>query len=155
MSAVIWATDDAPEFNRALSDWISVKVWNENDSLPKPSRCFGVFKDGELQGAVAFHNYQPQWGVIEFTGAATGDRWLSREVIREIAAYGFDHLGCQLMVIRTDPGNDRVIRIFSALGFEKFTIPRLRGRDKAEIIMTLSVETRDASPFIRRQSHGR
>lgn len=153
MSVIVWppGLDHEHEFNKALADWISAHIWTDGRKLPSPNLCFGVFDGEKLQGAVAFHNWQPQYGVIEFSGASVDSQWLSREVIRQIAAYGFDTLGCQLLAIRVDPGNLRVIRIFSALGFETYAIPRMRGRDKAELFMTLTVETRDASRFIRRK----
>lgn len=151
MNRIVWAPDADHEVNHRLAEWIAAHIWGDGRELPRPNLCFGVFKDSALQGAVAFHNWHPEYGTIEFSGASVDASWLSREVIREIAEHGFDRLGCQLLVIRVDPDNLRVIRIFSALGFKSYPVPRMRGRDKDEIIMTLTVEARDASPFIRRR----
>ena len=151
MTSIVWAPETDDEANHKLAEWIEAHIWGAAGIISRPCRCFGVFRGKRLLGAVAFHDWQPEYGVVWFSGAAIDASWLSREVIREIADHGFDRLGCQLLAIRVDPDNARVIRIFRALGFQSYAIPRLRGRDKADLIMTLTVETRDASPFIRRR----
>jgi RimJ/RimL family protein N-acetyltransferase len=146
---IVWAPSADSEINRTLSEWISVLIWGNKRQLKTPNLCFGVFKDKILQGAVAFHDWAPHYGTIEFSGASCGVNWLSRTVIREIASYAFDELGCQLLVSRNDIKDAHLIRMLTALGFDRVDIPRMHGRDKPEVLMTLTVETRNASRFIR------
>jgi hypothetical protein len=58
-------------------------------------------------------------------------------------------LGCQLLVTQNDPEDTRVIRIIKSLGFDQILIPNLRGKGRAGSFMTLTVEQRNASRFIR------
>jgi RimJ/RimL family protein N-acetyltransferase len=148
---IVWAPDADHPMNRALGGWIAAQVWDDGTELPEPYRCFGVFDAGKrLAAAVAFHDWRQRYGTIEFSGAATGKRWLSRAIITEIARYGFDVCGCQLLVSRNDPKDAHLIRMLTALGFERVAVPRMRGRETPEIVMTLTVEARNASRFIRR-----
>lgn len=149
MNSIVWASDAGSEFNRTLAEWLAVHISHDGRSVLSPCLCFGVFKDGVLQGAVAFHDWKPHFGTIEFSAASASGSWLSRQVIREIARYAFDELGCQLLVTQNDPENTRVIRIIKSLGFEQVLIPNLRGKGKAGSFMSLTVDQRNASRFIR------
>jgi len=146
---IVWAPSSDSEFNRTLSEWLAVHIAHDGQSALSPCLCFGVFQNGELQGAVAFHDWKPHYGTIEFSAASASGWWLSKTVIREIARYAFDELGCQLLVTQNDPEDTRVIRIIKSLGFDQILIPNLRGKGKAGSFMTLTVEQRDASRFIR------
>ena len=149
MSEIVWVPSAEHEFNAALSDWISGRIWDDGRRLRTPNLCLGVFQGSTLQGAVAFHDFNPHHGTIEFSGASAGGNWLSRQIIREIARYAFDELGCQMLITQNDPDNTRVIRIIKSLGFDQILIPNLRGKGKAGSFMTLTREQRDASRFIR------
>jgi len=146
---IVWASDPDSEFNRRLAEWLAVYIAHDGRSVLSPCLCFGVFNGSELQGAVAFHDWKPHFGTIEFSAASASGTWLSRQVIKEIARYAFDELGCQLLVTQNDPDNTRVVRIIKSLGFDQVLIPNLRGKGKAGSFMTLTVEQRNASRFIR------
>lgn len=154
MSAIVWAPAADSEFNAALSDWISERIWGDGRQLRTPNLCFGVFRGSTLQGAVAFHDFDPHSGTIEFSGASADGNWLSRQIIREIARYAFDDLGCQMLVTQNDPDNTRVIRIIKSLGFDQILIPNLRGKGRAGSFMTLTADQRNVSRFIRSSQHG-
>jgi hypothetical protein len=147
---IVWAQGAESEFNHALAGWLSDQIYGDERQLKTPNLCFGVFKGQKLKGAVAFHDWNPRHGTIEFSAASGDESWLSRMVIREIARYAFDELGCQLLVTQNDPEDTRVIRIIKSLGFDQILIPNLRGKGRAGSFMTLTVEQRDASRFIRR-----
>ena len=97
-----------------------------------------VYCGDTLAGAMLFHNYHPDAGVIEVSAAATSRRWFTRRVINEALAYVFNEIGCQALVMRTSDENSPVLHIGKFLGFEKHTIPRLRGRNKSETILLLT-----------------
>ncbi len=88
--------------------------------------------------------------------AAAGEPgWLNRSVLHAMHTYIFDAAGCQLAVMQVAEDNDRMRRIGRAYGYTETRVPRLRGRDKAEIIMTLAEEDWRASRFHRRLTRGK
>ncbi len=97
------------------------------------------FGDPLVAGFV-FHNWNPEAGTIEVSGASLRRNWATKDVVKAIFAYPFDQLGCQMVVARHSAGNARVRRIWKSLGADEFVIPRLRGRNEDEAIATLTVE---------------
>ena len=89
-------------------------------------------------GAVIFHNYSPESGVIEMSAAAESPRWLTRQTLQAMHSYIFNDAACQMAVMRVSECNARMLRIAKAFGYEAHSIPRLSGRDEAEIILTLT-----------------
>ncbi len=128
--------------------------------IPGCERGFGrcqaigiVDNDGELIAGCVYHNWHPETGVIEMSSASVTPRWVNKEILRLIFGYPFD-IGCQLIVLRTDEDNKRLHRQLYALGFRSHTIPRLRGRNKAEIIFTLTDDDWLTGKFTR-DTHGK
>jgi len=103
-------------------------------------KSIGVTDGDELIAGVLYHNWNPEAGVIEMSCAASNPRWLQRNVLHRIFEYPFDEIGCQMVVMRVSHRNKHMKRIFRALDFNEYLIPRLRGRDEDEIIFTLTVE---------------
>lgn len=98
--------------------------------------------DGEtVVAGVVYHNYYPEGGVIELSSASDDKRWLARPVVKAMFGYPFDQLGCQMVILRVSERNTGMVRIAERFGFTAYRIPRLRGRDEAEIIFTLTEET--------------
>jgi len=104
---------------------------------------------GNLLGATVFTNYHPEAGVIEMSSAAVSPKWLSREMINAIFTYPFDQLGCQMVVLRVSPHNSRMLNIGQKFGFNFYTIPRLRGRNEDEVILTFTAEQWRDCPYRR------
>lgn len=123
------------------------------DRIPGCERGFGpcaaMSVGSPLIGAVVFHNYNPEGAVMEMSAAAESPRWLSRPVLAAMHGYVFDRAGCQLAVLRVSERNRRMLRIAKAYGYEGTRIPRLRGRDEAEIILTLTDDAWRSSKFHR------
>lgn len=115
-----------------------------------PCVAMGVFDKDDLVGGVVFHNWNPESGVMEMSGAATSGRWLTRPVLWAMHEYIFETAQCQLAIQRVSEKNKRMLRIATAYGYEKHLIPRLRGRDEAECIMTLTDDDWRASKFHKR-----
>lgn len=139
---IIWGSDHTAV---GIANWCAARI-----GLPRPFdtpyQAMGVFDD-ELIGAVVFNNYQPEAGVIELHSAATTPRWLSRRVLWEMFDYVFNRAGCQMAVTRVSERDNRLLRIFTAYGFDHVTIPRLRGRDEAERIYFLTDDAWRANGF--------
>ncbi|MEQ9634601.1 MAG: GNAT family protein [Devosia marina] len=131
-----------------VAQWVS-------EHIPGCERGFagqgaiGVVEDGRLIGGTVFHNWSPESGVVEMSSAATSPRWLSRPMLKAIFGYVFDQLGCQLVVMRVSERNTRMIRIAEKFGFTGYLIPRLRGRDEAEWVFTLTEEKWRQHPLAR------
>lgn len=137
-----------PIFDRRVAAWVAAMI-------PGCGRGFGgcqaigVFRKGDLVAGVVFHNWSPEFGTIEISAASNDPKWLTRHVIRRVFDYAFIEAGCQVVVARQDPKNQRAIRIWKAIGAEEFSIPRLRGRNNAESIVTLTDDAWSRSKFKR------
>jgi RimJ/RimL family protein N-acetyltransferase len=146
LNAVVWAGSQAPDLNRSLAEWCAAQIGLPRGFEP-PYVTMGVFSEQELIGVVVFNNWQPEAGVIEMHSAATSPRWLTRKVLKSMFGYVFDQLGCQNVVTRVSDRNTRLLRIFTAYGFDHVLIPRLRGRDEGERIFWLTDEAWRANGF--------
>lgn len=127
-----------------VSEWVAARI-------PGCERGFGpcaaLSVGSPVVGAVIFHNYSPEGGVIEMSAAADSPRWLTRPVLWAMHAYIFADAGCQLAVMRVSEQNKRMLRIARAYGYDAHRIPRLRGRNEAEIVLTLSDDQWKESKF--------
>ena len=152
---VIWGSSKDPDLNDALATWIAGRIWGDHRRLSGKYSCMGVFDGGELAAAVAFHNWSPEAGVIEFTGAAINKRWLTRPVLWAMFDYPFNQLGCQMVIGRNDPSNAPLKRMETAYGFKTLTLPRMRGRDKDELLMMLTDDAWRANGWHKENAHGK
>lgn len=138
--------------NETVAHWVAAHI-------PGCERGFGgctaigVADDGILIGGTVFHNWNPEAGVMELSSAGVNPRWLAPKMIRAIFAYPFDQLGCQLVVMRVSERNTRMVRIAERFGFAGHLIPRLRGRDEAEWVFTLTDDDWRKHKF-KRSTHG-
>lgn len=138
MISPVYATDThRPDLNRALGEWVHLRIFGEPGSF-SPHSSMGVFDGETLIGATVFHNWVPSSGVIELTSAADDRRWLHPRVIRAMFGFCFDELPCQLAVLRVSDRNETMISIARRFGFEMTHIPRLRGRNEGEWICTMT-----------------
>lgn len=146
---IIWGGEGTPQIRAAVHDFVA--------SLTGSQRGFGlcsvmgVLDEGRLIAGVVYHNWAPEYGVIELSAAAVDKRWLTRPVLKAMFSYPFDGAGCQLCVLRVSEGNRPMHRIAKAYGFRETVIPRLRGRGEAEHIFTLSDDDWRDNRFNRRR----
>lgn len=133
---ILWGGGNNPDLNRALGNWCAAQI-----GLPRPFEdpftTMGVFDHKDLVAVMVFGGWQPEAGVVEIHGAATTPRWLTRPILWEMFAFPFQQLGCQTVVMRCDPDDKRLARILKAYGFDSVRLPRIRGRDKDEILYIL------------------
>lgn len=134
--------------NEAVAAWVAAHIPGCERGFDKPV-AIGVLDGERLIGGTCFHNYNPEAGVIEMSSAGTSARWLSRPMLKAIFGYVFDQLACQLVVMRVSERNERMIGIARKFGFDGYLIPRLRGRDEAEWIFTLTDEQWRQHPLAR------
>ncbi|MGO4619040.1 N-acetyltransferase [Ensifer sp. 2YAB10] len=134
---LVWGGENAPEINRAIASFVSANIpgcergWEHFTTL-------GLIEADRLTAGVVFHNYAPEAGVIELSAASISRRWLTRPMLKGMFGYPFGQLGCQMVVLRVSERNTVMVEIAERFGFTPHRIPRLRGRDEAEIIFTLT-----------------
>lgn len=134
--------------NEVVAAWVAAHIPGCERGFDKPV-AIGVVENGRLIGGTCFHNWNPEAGVIEMSSAGTSPRWLSRKMLKAIFGYVFDRVGCQLVVMRVSERNSRMVRIAEKFGFAGTLIPRLRGRDEAEWIFTLTDDQWRQHPLAR------
>lgn len=148
---VIWGTSERPALNRAIAAFVAANTPGCERGFVEPYKTMGVVRGGQLVGGVVFNNWHPEARLIELHGASTDRKWLGREMLAAMFGYPFDQLGCQLAVMRVSERNRTMIRIGEAYGFKSYYIPRLRGPDEGEHVMTLTLEDWRASRFHRKE----
>lgn len=103
----------------------------------------------DLAAVLIFHNWHPEAGVIEVSAVADNAQWAQRGILKRAFGYIYGQLQCQVAVARCDVANKRVRRLWKAFGASEHIIPRLRGRDADEAILTLTDDAWQASRFAR------
>ena len=142
----VWLQRGADGFD-AVERFISEKIWGKAATMPGNTVLVAIDRLGNSLGAAMFQNYNPDYGTVEISAAAVSPRWLSRSVLREMFEYPFLQLDCQAVVLRCGTNDKSLGRIFTAYGFKRYDIPRLRGRDKAEAVYILADDVWRANGF--------
>ncbi|QRY69172.1 GNAT family N-acetyltransferase [Ensifer sp. PDNC004] len=146
---LVWGGERAPEINAAVASFVAGGIpgcergWENFTTL-------GLVDGDRLVAGVVFHNYNPEAGVIELSAAATSRRWLTRPMLKAMFRYPFDQVGCQMVVLRVSERNTVMVGIAERFGFTAHRIPRLRGREEAEILFTFTDDDWRAHPVNRR-----
>lgn len=140
---MIWAYPGDAAYAPLVS-FLTQRIWGRDVAM-SPGTALGITHGETVSAVVLFHNYDPDAGVIEISAASDSKRWLTRPVLRAIFGYAFNGLRCQAVVARTDQAS--VARIFTAYGFQRFDLPRLRGRNKGETVLILGDDDWRANGF--------
>jgi hypothetical protein len=123
-------------------------------SLARSSKAFGVVnKQGELIAGMVYHNWDPEAGVIEMSGAAIDPRWLNVETLRRMYTYPYLGLGCQMTFMRVAASNERLLRQLAAFNYAFIKMPRMLGRDQDAVLCQLTVEAWSANKVCQRYKH--
>ncbi|MGE0147464.1 MAG: N-acetyltransferase [Parvibaculaceae bacterium] len=147
MDLVYGRNDEVAAFVASLIPFCAARGFGECAAL-------GVARRGRLVGGFVFHDYAPEFGVVELSFAAADRRWLTRPVLYAAFSYVFDGLGCQMACSRTPAGLGHAVRICRAYGFRQQRVPRLFGRGEDGILSTLTVEDWRANGFHKENAHG-
>lgn len=127
------------------AQWVATRVPGCARGWAKCRAALVVDQAGKPAAGVVFHDWSPETGVIEVTAAADDPRWAQRGVLRELFDYAFGACGCQMVVART--GSERVKRLWRRFGATAYEIPRLGGRDRPLVLLTLTDDAWRASPL--------
>lgn len=134
-----------------MARWVAARIPNCSRGW-ETCVAMRVFRDDETIGGVIFHEWNPEAGTMCMS-AAGEPGWLNRAVLHAMHSYIFDAVGCQLAVLQVSEHNARMRRIGLAYGYTETRIPRLRGRNEAECILTLADDDWRASRF-HKVNHG-
>lgn len=150
---VTWAITKGRETG-LLSHWVAELIW------PGKARDFGnchglaVVCGAELIAGVIYHNFEPDAGIVELSGAGISRRWLTKETLRVMFQIPFQDWNCQAVVMRVADNNEYLHSILNRVGFERYRIPRLRGRDEAENVFVLTEEAWRGNKFMKGRKIG-
>ena len=104
-----------------------------------PCRTMGVIGEGgKLIAGLVYHNYDPEAGIIEISGAAVDPRWLSAQVLQAMFEYPFVRCDCQMVCMRVRADNERLLRQLATVDFVFHRLPRLFGRAHDGVVCTLT-----------------
>ena len=114
-------------------------------------KAIGVIdEEGKPIAGIVYHNFDPESGVIEMSGAATTPRWLTRETLERMYSYPFLQIGCQMVLMRVAAENERLLRQLAAYGYMLINVPRMFGRDRDGVICLLTYEDWIGNKFNKR-----
>lgn len=148
---IVWADDTScPEINDGIGQFVASHIVGCDRGFEK-FNSMGVIDKDRLIAGVIYHNWSPETGVIELSAASTSPLWLTVPVLNAMFDYPFRQLGCQICILRVSERNQRMRRILDRFGFSSVRVPRLRGRDEAEIIFTLTDDAWNSNKFNTRQ----
>jgi len=112
------------------------------------ARAIGVIdSEGRLIGGMVYHNYCPEHGVIEMSGASMSKRWLNKRTMKAMFSYPFDGAKCQAAIMNTSEHDKALHRQLLAIGFAEYVIPRLRGKKDAAHLFVLTDDEWEKSKF--------
>ncbi len=136
---IVWGGPDSPENNRIMADWCAQRIWGDERRFGSCT-TMGVILKGKPAAVMVFHNWSPQAGVIEMSGASTTKRWLSRPTLLAMYGYVFDTCGCQMLVQRNSEKTEQLNVMLRRFGYDEIRLPRMRGRNEDEILFMYPVE---------------
>jgi hypothetical protein len=138
-----------------LARLVADRIW------PGEGRDFGpccaiavLHEDKDLAAGLIYHNFDDAAGVVEISAAAWIKGWLTRPVLKAMYDFPFFSLGCQAVAQRVSDDDTAQHRMLKAYGFERYRIPRLRGRDRAENIFVLTDDAWASNKFNKRYGNG-
>lgn len=135
-----------PAVNQAVGDFVSRLIWNEEGRFTRFC-TMAVADEKQLVAGVVFHGWMPESATMEISCASLHRKWMSRDIIRAAISMPFDIMKCQAVYAHHSEDNREARHFWKALGAKEYVIPRLRGRDTAEVLAVLSDEDWAASRF--------
>lgn len=150
---ILWSGPSDIDRNKALAEWASSIVAPTREIDLTPCTCMAVIDRGLLIAVMIWNNWDQHAGTMELSGAAVSKRWLTKPVLNSMFFYPFQEANCQMVVARVSEHNTPLLRQLKSIGFDQITVPRLRGRNEAAVVCTMTDEQWQASKFYREVSH--
>lgn len=137
-------------WDNRIADWVAAHLGYETGF--GECRSLGVVRDGTLRAGIVYHEWQPQNETIQISAFAVDRRWTDRKTIAEIFAYPFSF--CQMLWAQTEMDNTPRA-IFRKLGGDEVIVPRLFGRHKDGVLLTLTDDQWNETQYARIADHGK
>lgn len=135
-----------------VARWAADRIWSPEHRGFGPCKAMAVVEGDRILGVMVYHNWVPEHGIIELSGASDTPRWTCRrDVITEIFGYPFSF--CQMIVMQQDMTSP-ARRIWRRFGCDEVVIPRLRGRHADGSLMTLTDDQWKRHPMNLRGADG-
>lgn len=107
------------------------------DGFSSPVAAIGVATD-HLVAGVCYHDFQPKFGTIQLSMAATSPIWARGPIIHALLAYPFDQLGCFKLWTATALENVKALKVNEHVGFKREAILAHQfGHKRHAVIMRL------------------
>lgn len=135
-----WAGPDNPDDHAAISQWVSLHSFGHRDNVWPDSTSMGVLQDGKPIAGCVFHDYKPQLGTVQYSGASNTPEWAKGATLHNMFGYMFDGLGCQMVMAGISAEQTALQHVLTRLGHRCHIIDRAWGRDTAMHLMTLTRE---------------
>jgi hypothetical protein len=137
----------------AIANFVAELVPHCHRGFGSNIRTIGVVDHGQLIAGLVYHNYDPEAGIIEISGAALPGRlWLTRRTLAVMYEFPFELCDCQMVVQRTPADAITLLGILAAYGYTLVTIKRLFGRERDGVVCTLTREDWLANKFNRKRT---
>lgn len=136
--------------NTRVAEFASSVIWDVGQDVFGPHSTMGVYEDDELIAGVVYHNWHEKSGVMEISCGSTTKRWLQPKVLKALFTFPFEMVGAQMVVLRVSERNTALVRLLRRFGFKGVLVPRLRGRDEDEWILTLTDDDWKATAIANR-----
>ena len=135
---IAWGGERNPRDNALMALWAARIIWPHRRYDFGNCVTMGVIENERLIGVMVFHNYDPDAGTIEISGASTSKRWLNRKTLKAMFDYPFRQLGLNTVVMRCDADKRHLSRMLKAYGFSEHIIPHLGagGQDLHVYVLT-------------------
>ena len=146
----VWAGPQSPEAHDAISKWVSLHSFGHSENVWPGSSSYGVLRDGKPIAGVVYHDYRPQSGTVQYSGAATDRSWLMGPSLHYMFSYMFDALNCQMVITGNSEKNTGLHSLLERTDHKKHVIERAWDRDTAMFLWTLTKEQWLQNKLMRR-----
>lgn len=135
-------------WDRRVADWVAAQIPDCERGFGE-CQALGVVRNDELVAGFVYHDWCPERETIQISGASKhgGARhWATPQIVAEIFDYPFRH--CQMAWMQTDPANP-ARAIWRKLGATEHEIPRLFGRNRDGVVLTLTDDAWKATKYAK------
>jgi hypothetical protein len=140
--------------DKIVGDFVAQMIPHNRNGFGGNFATIGVInEDGILIGGLVYHNYDPDAGLIEMSGAAIDPHWLMRGTIERMYRYPFVQCGVQMLVQCTPIENERLLRQLAVYDYTFIKVPRMFGRGKDGVLCLLTQEAWAGNRFNKRFRH--
>ena len=144
-------------YDKQVAAWVAARIPGCEEGF-NACRALGVATDdlSAMAGGIVYHDWNPRAQIMELSGAAATQRWLTRPVLWQMFSYPFIGCGCQMVVMRVSERNETqygrgIKRILKAYGFNETRIERLFGRGEDGLVYTLTDDDWRANGFHKKE----